>query len=128
MCPSVEDLNLVYQEPSNSQSLSHPRPAECDSRQAIQAGPDHSNRVVPPSRGFPSHMQQVAPAPNRLVYHEVQQQAASICVTSIGSPWPQQWMHSLYHGRIWTHMPSHQQPSWAKWWRNYRTPHARESF
>ena len=76
----------MYQEPSDSQSPSHTRPAECDSRQAIQAGPDHSDRVVPPSRGFPSHMQQVAPAPNRLVCHEVRQQAASICVTSTGSP------------------------------------------
>ena len=79
-------LNLLYQEPSDSQSPSHPRPAECDSRQAIQAGPDHSNRVVPPSRGFPSHMQLVAPVPNRLICHEVQQQVASICVTSKGSP------------------------------------------
>ena len=40
---------------------------------------------------------------------------------------PQQWMHSVYHGRVWTHMPSHQQSSWAKWWRSCRTPHARES-
>ena len=86
MCPSVEDLNLVYQEPSNSQSPSHPWLAECDSRQAIQTGTDHSDRVVPPSRSFPSHMQQVAPAPNRFVCHEVQQQAASIYVTSTGSP------------------------------------------
>ena len=31
-------------------------------------------------------------------------------------------MHSACHGRIWTHMPSHQQPSWAKWWRICRTP------
>ena len=23
------------------------------------------------------------------------------------------------------HMPSHQQPSWAKWWRSCRTPHAK---
>ena len=33
-----------------------------------------------------------------------------------------QWMH------FWTHMPSHQQPSWAKWWRSCRTTHAAESF
>ena len=25
-----------------------------------------------------------------------------------------QWMHSACPGRIWTHMPSHQQPSWGK--------------
>ena len=26
-----------------------------------------------------------------------------------------QWMHSACLGKIWTHMPSHHQPSWAKW-------------
>ena len=31
------------------------------------------------------------------------------------------WIHSVCHGWIWTHMPSHQQPSWAKWWRSCRT-------
>ena len=31
-------------------------------------------------------------------------------------------MHSACHGRIWTHMPSHQQPSCAKWWRSSRLP------
>ena len=31
-------------------------------------------------------MQQVAPTPNRLVCHEVQQQVTSICITSAGSP------------------------------------------
>ena len=30
-------------------------------------------------------------------------------------PDPQAW------GRAWTHMPFHQQPSWAKWWRSCRT-------
>ena len=37
-------------------------------------------------------------------------------------PWPQQWMRSVCHGRIWTQMPSHQQPSWVKWWRSCRLP------
>ena len=32
-----------------------------------------------------------------------------------------QWMHSAFPGRTWTHTPFHQQPSWAKWWRSYRT-------
>ena len=41
----VENPVLVHQETGNSQSTSHPRPAECDSRQAIQTWPDHSNRV-----------------------------------------------------------------------------------
>ena len=38
------------------------RLAECGRRQAIQARPDHPNRVVSPSGGLPSNMQQVAPA------------------------------------------------------------------
>ena len=43
-------------------SPTHSRPAECGSRQAIQARPDHSNRVVSPSRGLSLNLQQVAPA------------------------------------------------------------------
>ena len=37
-----------------------------------------------------------------------------------------QWMHSACPERTWTLMPSHQQPSWAKWWRSCRTTHATE--
>ena len=44
VCPTVENTDLVYQELSNSQSSSHPRPSKRDSRQAIQSVPDHSNR------------------------------------------------------------------------------------
>ena len=51
---------------------------------AIQTGPDHSNRMVPPSRGFPSYMQQVAPTSDRSICHEVQQQVTSVRVTSTG--------------------------------------------
>ena len=76
----------MHQETSNSQSPTHTRPAERGSRQAIQAGPDHSNRVVPPSRGLPSYMQKVAPASGRPISHEVQQQVTSVCVTGSGSP------------------------------------------
>ena len=86
LCPIMENLDLVYQEPSNAQSPTHSRPAECGSRQAIQARPDHSNRVVSPSRNFPSYMQQVAPASSRPVCHEVQQQVTSVCVTGTISP------------------------------------------
>ena len=86
VCPTMENLDLVYQTSSNSQSPAHSGLAECGSRQAIPIRPDHSNRVVPPSRGFPSNMQQVAPASDRPVCHEVQQQVASVCVTGTGSP------------------------------------------
>ena len=47
VCPTVENPVLVHQETGNPQGTSHPRPAERDSRQAIQTSPDHSNRVVP---------------------------------------------------------------------------------
>ena len=84
LCPTMENLDLVYQTSSNSKSPTYPRAAECGSRQAIQTGPDHSNGMVPPSRGFPSYMQQVAPTSDRFICHEVQQQVTSVCVTSAG--------------------------------------------
>ena len=34
LCPSVEDLDLVHREASDSQSLTHSRPAKCGSRQS----------------------------------------------------------------------------------------------
>ena len=86
VCPTMENLDLVYQTSSNSQSLTHSGPTERGSRQAIPFRPDHSNRVVPPSRGFPSYMQQVALASDRPICHKVQQQVTSVCVTSTRSP------------------------------------------
>ena len=85
MCPTVENLDLVYQTSGNSQSLTHSGPAERGSRQAIPFRSDHSNRVIPPSRGFPNYMQQVAPAPDRSICHEIQHQVTSVCVTNTGS-------------------------------------------
>ena len=63
----------MLQETSNSQGLPHSRLAECGSRKAIQARPDHPNRVVSPSRGLPVDMHQVAPTSNRPFCNEVQQ-------------------------------------------------------
>ena len=83
--PYYGEYDLVYQTSSNSQSPTHSGPTERGSRQAIPFRPDHSNRMVPPSRGFPNNMQHVAPTSNRLVCHEVQQQAPSVCVTGTGS-------------------------------------------
>ena len=60
VCPTVEDPVLVYQAAGNPQGTSHPRPGE--SRQAIQTGPDHSNRVVTSPRSVPSYMLPVTPA------------------------------------------------------------------
>ena len=68
----MENPDLVYQQAGYSQSLTHSRPAECGSRQAIPARPDNSQRVVSPSRGLPGNMQQVAPTSNRPLCDEVQ--------------------------------------------------------
>ena len=85
VCPTMENLDLVFQEISESQSLTHLRPAKRGSRQTIQARPDHPDGVVPPSRGFSIIMQLVAPAPNRPICHEVQQQVTSVFPTGTRS-------------------------------------------
>ena len=86
LCFTMGNLDLVHQKSSNSQSLTHSRPAECGSRQAIQARPDHPNRMVSPSGDLPSNTQQVAPASTRPICHVVQQQVAFVCVTGTRSP------------------------------------------
>ena len=86
VCPSVEGTDLVYQKTGHFQSSTHPGPSECGSRQAIQTGPDHTNRVVSPSRDIPGNMQQVAHTKYRPFCHKVQQQAESVCFPSTRSP------------------------------------------
>ena len=78
-------LTWCTRKQSDSKSLAHFRPAERGSRQAIQARPDHPNRVISPSRGLQINMQQVAPGQDRLIHHGVQQ-VASVCVTGTESP------------------------------------------
>ena len=86
VCPTVETTVLVHQATSNPQGTSHPRPVERDSRQAIQAWPIHSNRVVASSRSVQSYMQPVAPTPSGPVCHQIQQQTSSVCLTGTRSP------------------------------------------
>ena len=75
------------------------KPAECGSRQAIQARPDHPNRVVSPSRGIPVDMHQVAPTSNRCICNKVQQvtsvHVTSSGVPSLGSRWSQSTLGDL---------------------------------
>ena len=110
VCPTVENPVLVHQETGNSQGTSHPRPAECDSRQAIQTWPDHSNGVVPSSRGVPSYMLPVAPASSGSVCHQIQQQTTTVCVTGPRPPGMVsvctqsvlgRSLHSVCPGKIW---------------------------
>ena len=84
--PAVENFDLVLPEASDSESPTHPRAPKCDSRQTIQAGSDHPDRVVPPSRNFSEVMQQMAPASDRPVCHEIQPQVTSVCLSSTGLP------------------------------------------
>ena len=77
---------MVHQEMGNPQGTSHPRPAERDSRQAIQTWPDHSNGIVPSSRSVQSYMLLVAPATSGPVCHQIQQQTTTVCVTGSGPP------------------------------------------
>ena len=86
MCPTVENLDLVFPATSDSKSPTHPRPFKCDNRQTIQAGSDHPNRVVPPSGSFSTDMQPMAPTSNRSICHEVQPQITSVCLSSTGLP------------------------------------------
>ena len=86
VCPTVENLDLVFPATSDSKSSAHPRPSKCDSRQTIQAGSDHPNGVVPPSRSLSTNMQPVALASNRSICHEIQPQVASVCLSSTGLP------------------------------------------
>ena len=87
VCPTLENPVLVHQETGNSQSTSRPRPAECDSRQAIQTCPDHSNGVVPSPRGFPSYMLPVASAPSGPFCHQIQDYPCNRIIL-IAPGWP----------------------------------------
>ena len=73
----------MHQETGNSQGMSHPRPAERDSRQAIQTWPDRLNKMVPSPRSVSSYMLPVASASSGFVCHQIQQQT---CVTGPRPP------------------------------------------
>ena len=86
MCPTVENTDLVHQDTGDSHSSTHSRPSEHDCRQAIQTGPDYSNRMVPQPRDLPSNMQPVAQAQSGPICYQVQQQASTVCLTSPRPP------------------------------------------
>ena len=94
VCSTLEDPHLVHQKPGNPQSPIYPWSSECDSRQVIQTGSNHPNRVVPQSGDIPSNMQPVAHPPSGSFCHKVQQQAPTFCLTGprppgLGSRCPQ---------------------------------------
>ena len=81
----MENLELVCQETSDSKARHFPGWLNVVADKLSRLG-QTIQTVVSPSRGLPLSMQQVAPAQNRLICHEVQQQVASVCVTGTGSP------------------------------------------
>ena len=82
VCPTMANPDLVLQKSGETQGQTQSRQAEYDARQAIQARPDHPNRVVSHSRGLPLDVHQVTPTSNRPICNKVQQQATSVHVTS----------------------------------------------
>ena len=81
----MENSDLVFQETVDSQSRTHSRPTKCD-RQAIQARPDHSDRIIPPPNGLTFDLLLVASASSGPVCHQAQQQTALICITTARPP------------------------------------------
>ena len=91
VCPSMENLDLVYLETSDSQSQTHSTYLETSDSQSQTHSkhiPDKLSRLGQTIQtewspgGFPSNMQQVAQASHRLICHKVQQQVTPVCVTS----------------------------------------------
>ena len=82
----MEKLDLVYQPSGHTKSPTHPRPSKCDSRQVIQTGSDHPDRMVSPSGSLSKVVQKMAPTSDRSICHEVQPQVTSVCVSSTGLP------------------------------------------
>ena len=86
MCLTLENTDLEHQKSSIPQSPTYSRLSERDSRQAIQAGADHTNGMVPQSGGIPSNIPPVAPTQCGSVCHQVQQQAPTVCLTGTRPP------------------------------------------
>ena len=86
VCLTLEDPHLVHKKSGDPQSSTYSRPSQCDSRQIIQTGSDHSNRMVPQSGDFSSNMLKVAHPSSGPVCHKVQQQAPSVCLTGSRPP------------------------------------------
>ena len=81
----MENLDLVYQETSDSKARHIPAWLNVVADKLSRLGQTIQTKWFLLPEVFHS-MQQVAPAQNRVIYHEVQQQVASVCVTGTGSP------------------------------------------
>ena len=113
VCPTVENPVLVHQTAGNPQGTSHPRPAERDSRQAIQTWP----RPFKQSGHFIQQYSKLyAQGGTSQKWTCLPPGSTTNCLSlchRCQTPRLGQWMHSVSPGRTWTHTPSHRQPSWA---------------
>ena len=81
----MENLDLVYQETSDSKARHIPGRLNVVADKLSRLGQTIQTKWFLLPEVFHC-MQQVAPAQNRLIYHKVQQQVASVCVTGTRSP------------------------------------------
>ena len=84
LCPTMENLDLVCQETSDSKARHIPGRPNVVADKLPRLG-QTIQTVVSPSRGLPLYAAG-GTGPNRLICHKVQQQVACVCVTITGSP------------------------------------------
>ena len=84
LCPTLENLDLVHRETSDSEGPTHSQPLKYSGRQTVPTGTNHPDGMIPPARGFPGPVRQVAPASNRSLCYEIPQQGAPVRITSSG--------------------------------------------
>ena len=124
LCPAVENPDLVYQKPGYPQSPTHSRLAECGSRQAIKARPDHPEWSLLPEV-FQAICSRWHRPPIDLFATKFNNKLPQF-VSPVPDPMDTA-VDALCHGRVWTLMPSHQQHI-GQSGGEVTTPHARESF
>ena len=127
LCPTLENLNLVHQETSDSEGPTHSRPLKCSGRQTV----DRLGQTIQTewsllpevfqalcNRWHQSQIDLFATRFNKLpLFVSPVPDPMATAVDALSLSW-----------KIWTHTPSHRQPYWAKWWRSCRTPRASSSY
>ena len=107
----VEDHDLVPSLPDNTESQTHSRVSECDSRPAVQVEPSSVNRMVTASVGVQTDVSQVVHSSCRSICHSTEPQSSTVCVSS---PRPKSLGHRCSeHKLVGSHclcLPSHGSP------------------
>ena len=126
VCPTMEDVNLVYQETGDSQSQTHPGP--------LNVVADKLSRLGQTIQMEWSLLQEVFQA----ICNRWYQPQIDLFATRFNnklplfvSPIPDPLTRAVDALSLsWEDLDAYDFPptaTWAKWWRSYRTPHARGS-